>query len=164
MTRRDVVAILALSSSALAFRSCQEQKSDLAAQLESIGRAMTALLNVAGHTELAQRFQQNVNFTVALLRSWTPGRDVVEIIRHINELIDIIEGAPGLDRWRPLVTFALGTLAAIIEKLRSVSANAGEAPHTKVRLTAPPQSDAEVKTQWDSIRAGSPGQEQAPVL
>jgi hypothetical protein len=116
-----------------------------------------------GQDELAGRLQNNVQTSVALIRSWQPGQSAADVLRSLNRILDTINGIGDLERFRPLITLVLGTIAGIIDGIHALGGQ-GETAHTDVKLTKPPQSAQEFKDMWDHIRAGGPGMEQAPIL
>lgn len=138
------------------------QRDSLAVLTETLGNAVAALVAAAGNTELAEKLRHDTGLAVGLIQDLKPGASPAEAIRAVNALIDDLKSFPASDRFKPLVTFALGTAAAIIEALSKTGP--GEPPHTDVRLTAPPHDAREFRQSWDAIRAGSPGLEAAPIL
>lgn len=164
MNRREVICLTALASTALGFRSCNpEQQNTLALLTQVLGNAVADLIQIAGNPTLAATLREHTNTAVTLLRAWTPGQSVIDIIRALNRIIDDLSLFPALDKFQPLITLVLGTVAAIIEELQRIG-NAGDAPHTKIRITAPPKTSDEFKHDWDAIRAGSPNMHDAPIL
>lgn len=163
MTRRDAVALIALSSSALAFRSCSERQESLAALTATLGRAVALLATLQGDKELAERLRQHTELAVQAINNWKPGMPAADAIRAINQLIDDLKLFPADSKYKALIVLALGTAANIIDRLNSQGAG-GEKPHTDVHLTDPPQNDQQFKAHWDAIRASSVGMEQVPIL
>ena len=159
MNRRHVCLTLLSLPLLAAFRDggCERRRDNLASLLDTLGNAVSKLATVMGKHELSDRIQHHTNAAVSLLRAWVPGRPTTVISAALNLLIDDLKQIID-DRFRPLVTLALGTIAAIIDKIK------GERPHTDIKLTDPPESSGQFKDYWDHIRAGSPGMEEAPII
>ena len=163
MNRRQLTIAIASLPLLAAFKDggCERRRDNLAALLETLGNAVAQLAGILGNQTLAARIQHHTQAAVNLLRAWVPGQAAAAAITALNLLIDDLKQILE-ERFRPLVTLALGTIAAIIEKIRG--AGGGEPPHTNIKLTQPPENAAQFKEYWDHIRAGTPGMEQAPVL
>lgn len=163
MNRRQLTIALASLPVLAAFKDggCEHRRDNLAALLETLGTATAQLASIIGKPELSARIQHHTQAAVNLLRAWVPGQAAAAAITALNLLIDDLKQILE-DRFRPLVTLALGTIAAIIEKIRG--AGGGEPAHTDIKLTHPPESSGEFKEYWDHIRAGTPGMDKAPIL
>lgn len=160
MNRRRML-ILLISTVLMGVNGCPRKSLD--ELVRTLGDAVSKLAAMQGDAELAQRIKQHTDYAVGLIRMWKPGMNAVDVIRALNEIISDLEKFPQLDRFRPLIYFTLGTIANIIERLQAQGAG-GEPPQTRVRLTQPPTSAQEFRTDWDAIRRGSPDLQQAPVL
>lgn len=157
LSRRQTVALISSFIALTGFKSCKEKQSDLAALVEVLGHSIAQLIAVIGNSEVAAKLGQLTATAVRLLTMWVPGQDALQIVQTLNEMIHVILGVAGLDRFKPLVTFVLGTIAAIIIQLKG-------APDTDIRIVQAPKDSREYKVDWDSIRAGGQGLEQAPIL
>lgn len=139
--------------------SCQDR---LALLTSTLGNAVSTLAAAVGHTEWANKLRHDTDIVVGSIRAWREGQSAAQIIHQLNELIRDIKLLDALENFRPLITFALGTAASIIEFF--AAKGGGEQPDTTVRLTKPPLDAHQFRVDWDSIRAGSPNMQQAPVL
>lgn len=172
--RHEARAILAFTLIlALMPQSCESKRAYLSALVETFGNAMSQLATISGAGELADRIRNHTQTAVSIIRGWHPGDSAADAIRAINRVIDDINIFPNPERWKPLITLALGTAASIIEELsRATSPTADNAnaaystggPHTNVRIVHPPRNAKEFRVDWDSIRAGSTDLREAPVL
>lgn len=162
MTRR--VALCATVALALTGIAGCPKKDTLARLVATLGNAVAQLATLTGNTQLADRIRHDVALATAALQNWQPGMPAADAIRALNQLIDSLKLFPPNDPFRPLITLALGTAAAIIDFINMHTSTPGERPHTDIKLTDPPKNEEEFKKTWDAIRAGSPGMEKAPVL
>lgn len=165
MNRRQFSIVLVSLPMLAAFKDggCERRRDDMAALLQTLGTAVAQLATILGNQELSARIQHHTQAAVNLLRAWVPGQAAAAAITALNLLIDDLKRLLEA-KFRPLVTLALGTIAAIIEKIRTLGTGAGEPPHTDIKLTQPPENSSQFKEYWDHIRGGTPGMEQAPVL
>lgn len=157
MNRRETIVMLA-TLAVMGAKGCP-QRDSLDDLIKTLGNAIALLASVNGNPQLAAKIRADTDSVVALIRVWKQGQDASEIIRAINVLINDIQTLPVPPNFKPLITLALGTLAAIIERL-----NSNGKPSTNVRITDPPKNSDEFKRNWDAIRAGSPNMHDAPVL
>lgn len=164
MNRRTLIALLGAVPIFVGFRSCSEQQNALAQLTQTLGNAVASLVQVMGDTTAAERLRDHTAKAVALISAWQVGMSPRDVIHALNQLIDDLTSINVIERYRPLVVFVLGTIAAIIETIRQQSNNQGDQPHTTVRLTQPPHNAEEFRHTWDAIRAGSPGMSDVPVL
>lgn len=159
-TRRKF-ALAILFFALVAMGGCPKQT--LANLTATLGNAVAVLAQVQGNTALAQQLREHTNTAVAIIQNWKEGQSAADAIRALNRIIDDLKLFPAVDRFKPLITFTLGTIANIIDLLNR-GGTGGEKPHTDVRITKPPENATEFKHDWDAIRAGSPNMEQAPIL
>lgn len=130
--------------------------------ISTLGNATSQLAHASGNEQLAAALRNDTAVAVAALNAWQPGQSGSEAIRAVNRVIDDLALFPP-ERFRPLVTLALGTAAAIIEYIEQ---HGGGSEHidTEVRIVHPPQNADEFKRQWNAVRASSVGLSAAPVL
>jgi hypothetical protein len=162
MTRRSAVILFALLPLAgWRISGCGERSLDELVRV--LGSTVATLAMVSGNQQFAAKIKNDTDAVIALIQTWHEGQSAAGIIRAINQLIDDIKLLPVPQRLRPLITFALGTLANIIDKMNARGGN-GEKPHTDIKLTDPPEKEKDFRKGWDAIRAGSPDMHDAPVI
>lgn len=162
MNRRIFIQTAAAASTLLLLgaEGCQSR---LAALTAALGHGVAALAAALGHNDWADKLRRDTDAVLAAISKWKPGMAAVDIVHLLNDLIRDITRLDVLEKFRPLVTFALGTAASIVAFLNQNSGG-NTPPDTPVRLTLPPYNAREFNHNWDAIRAGSPDMQQAPIL
>lgn len=164
MNRRQmfaaVLSFIALPTLAI---SCQQRIEGL---VFALGRGIGALAALIGDSALADKLRKDVDAVIAAIRAFKENDSPARVVHLINELIRDLKVLESLGaKFKALIDYSLGTLAAIIEYFRGFGGGAGvEQPDTDIRVTEPPKTAHEFEHVWDAIRAGSVNMKEAPIL
>lgn len=163
ITRREYFTMMAAVIASTIMMGADGCQSRLISLTRALGSAIANLAAALGHSDWADKLRHDTDVIVAAVERWKEGTSAADILRLLNDLIRDIKLLEVLEPYRPLVVFALGTAASLIDFFNR-NGGGNVQPDTPIRLTLPPHDAHEFNHDWDAIRAGSPGMQKAPIL